>query len=454
VIFSALPADLLAMFGSREASAGLPFAISPASSIAAPPSEIPPELTDFGSFLELVGSLVDGEEVAISSTSFLVELPVSEKHVLKVRVPEPPPAPEARAMVTCVVETRAIELPLPVDLPPPVKNPEPLLFAPPRQPLEVVQRPEPPESRETEYEECEPAEQAAPVVIAVKPEAVAQECAKAAPHERPALAPALRAPQPEQAPRTERRTQPPPVAFVAEISERPRPTAQSATVVRESVETPVRPDVEPELALAADAPKDVQPAPKREATTPDRRGTDSEREPAQRSAPAPAPRRHSEATPPALPQESAPPPQPVVSAPIVQKTSAVNSPATPETQPAPVREVVVQVRGAEGERVEVQIVERAGAVRVHVRTDNVELTASLRTNLGELVRSITEKGLHIETWTPAETWPSAEVAAIGEREPALRSEPATETQTPADEHRRGRARQQWLEEFERRLDRS
>ena len=147
------------------------------------------------------------------------------------------------------------------------------------------------------------------------------------------------------------------------------------------------------------------------------------------------------------------------------------------------REVVIRVTGAAGERVEVQVTERAGAVRVHVRSADVDLTTALRHNLGELVRSIAEKGLRIETWTPAETWPAltpvpGSDAAIGvpetffsgehtpsngdqhrhsseqdgrsQRSPGARLEDSG----TADEHRRGRARELWFEEFERRLGRS
>jgi hypothetical protein len=154
---------------------------------------------------------------------------------------------------------------------------------------------------------------------------------------------------------------------------------------------------------------------------------------------------------------------------------------TPEPAPPsrPVREVVIQIGGSAGERVEVQVTERGGAVRVHVRTADKELTTSLRANLGELVRSITEKGLRIEAWTPTETWPSmltrrsVEVIA-SVAEPTSAGQNANEG-GPGDrsagqehksagnaagdrgmtgDHGRGRARALWLEEMERRLGNS
>jgi hypothetical protein len=141
-----------------------------------------------------------------------------------------------------------------------------------------------------------------------------------------------------------------------------------------------------------------------------------------------------------------PPPDPE---PVVTTVEPVTHPPTKETTPVqarPVREVVIQIGSTGGERVEVQVIERGGAVRVHVRTADVELTAALRSNLGELVRTITEKGLQIEAWTPAETWPSAS--------PAPLASAAEQHESPTDEHRRNRALEQWLEEFEKRFGRS
>jgi hypothetical protein len=163
-------------------------------------------------------------------------------------------------------------------------------------------------------------------------------------------------------------------------------------------------------------------------------------------------------------------PQPVASERVLEP------PAESLPQKQPVREITIRISGNAGERVEVHMSERAGAVRVHVRTADADLSAALRNNLGELVRSITERGLRIETWTPAETRPSSVPLAVSERIHSV-SEPAhagdrnssggghdTASQRNAattfsngsttDEHRRGRAQQQWFDEFERRLGRS
>jgi hypothetical protein len=136
--------------------------------------------------------------------------------------------------------------------------------------------------------------------------------------------------------------------------------------------------------------------------------------------------------------------------------------------------VVIQIAGAAGERVEVQVRQRGGTVRVHVRTADTQLSSVLRSNLGELVQSITDKGLRIQAWTPAETWPLQSplpgveaVAAISETAFAgnqaaghsgdqqasgeqRRAEAHSRNNSDMnDGHRRGRARELWLEEMER-----
>ncbi|HET8548633.1 MAG TPA: hypothetical protein VFL57_11540 [Bryobacteraceae bacterium] len=158
-----------------------------------------------------------------------------------------------------------------------------------------------------------------------------------------------------------------------------------------------------------------------------------------------------------------------------REASAIHMPH-PGASTGPVREVVIQIGDFVGERIEVQVRERAGAVRVHVRATDAEVTTALRARLGELVRSITDKGLRIEAWTPAETWPSPSAAApveapAGPRETAFpgdhgnwtgaghhnsEHERNTGWNTGSDkdtdpDHRRGRARELWLEEMERRL---
>ena len=86
------------------------------------------------------------------------------------------------------------------------------------------------------------------------------------------------------------------------------------------------------------------------------------------------------------------------------------SPQAHQAKPEPLRELslVVPGRQAEGRTqgsVEVRVLERAGEVRLSVRTPDTELANSLRQQLGDLVGRLEQTGYQAETWRPAEVSP-------------------------------------------------
>ena len=123
------------------------------------------------------------------------------------------------------------------------------------------------------------------------------------------------------------------------------------------------------------------------------------------------------------------------------------------------REFVLQLPSGMEKRVEVHLVECAGRVRVTVRSSEPQLTAALRSDLGELVRSVTSKGMRIETWTPPRATRSQERRAPGEvaaesdggafhpDDPRQNHQDAN----PDDQRQKRGTRQEWLAELEDRL---
>jgi hypothetical protein len=74
-------------------------------------------------------------------------------------------------------------------------------------------------------------------------------------------------------------------------------------------------------------------------------------------------------------------------------------PLEPAKSSAPAHEIKLEIGGA-AQRVEVRLSERAGEVRVAVRTADSHLAGSLRENLPGLSSRLTENGFRTETWHP------------------------------------------------------
>ena len=70
----------------------------------------------------------------------------------------------------------------------------------------------------------------------------------------------------------------------------------------------------------------------------------------------------------------------------------------------PVTEIELQVRGVNGEPVNVRLQEQRGDVVVDVRTPDSDLAASLRKDLGTLTSALERSGYDAEAWTPGDIY--------------------------------------------------
>jgi hypothetical protein len=138
---------------------------------------------------------------------------------------------------------------------------------------------------------------------------------------------------------------------------------------------------------------------------------------------------------------------------------ALATPAPTKTA-TPVREFVLQIPSSLAKRVEVHVAECAGRVRVTVRSADPQVTAALRLDLGELVRTVTGKGMRIETWTPADSYPltgatDLQAAAAGSEAGSANRDGSGQQQrqetAPDDQGEKRQPRPDWLAELEERL---
>jgi hypothetical protein len=114
-------------------------------------------------------------------------------------------------------------------------------------------------------------------------------------------------------------------------------------------------------------------------------------------------------------QVSAPPRQAPAAEPLSQPSAApqpgdIQREIDPTPlQPAPAshtadaHSITVRVTDASDQRVDLKITDRAGELKVAVRSADPNLAGSLRENLGDLVHRLEQNGLRAETWQPAQS---------------------------------------------------
>lgn len=151
------------------------------------------------------------------------------------------------------------------------------------------------------------------------------------------------------------------------------------------------------------------------------------------------------------------------SPPLADAESGQASPSTTTTlsdRPQPMREISLKVHDNVN-RVDIQVVERAGNLRVAVRTADQDLNKSLQTNLGELVGRFEAKGYKTETWIPAagsphSSAPMMETANNPQQQSQDQSDPtgSWSGQQQQQGHRESDQRQQarWMTQFDDVLD--
>jgi hypothetical protein len=162
----------------------------------------------------------------------------------------------------------------------------------------------------------------------------------------------------------------------------------------------------------------------------------------------------------AEPQTVAPtrdaPPQPA-SQPALARVREVPEPAA--LRPAPSAGLSLSLGEPGGERVEIRVQEKQGAVQVAVRSSDPALNSSLRGELSNLVTRLESRGYTAETWAPAETGSAPARASGGNfSEPRQQAGQGNtgggggQSGDPGpggDQRGRQEQRPRWLEEWER-----
>jgi len=118
-------------------------------------------------------------------------------------------------------------------------------------------------------------------------------------------------------------------------------------------------------------------------------------------APEPVVTAHPAPTPPPPAASDAKPPESAPASPPPAATEPAAAPDAP--RPAAAHDIKLQVAGQGDQRVEVRVSERAGDMRVDVRTPDSGLAGDLREDLPALASKLEQTGFRAETWHPAGT---------------------------------------------------
>jgi hypothetical protein len=133
----------------------------------------------------------------------------------------------------------------------------------------------------------------------------------------------------------------------------------------------------------------------------------------------------------------------------------VEKPAQPLAPAA--REISFRLTQDQSKPVDVRVVERLGRVEVAVRTPDVELTSSLRHDLGELVGKLEREGYRTEAWSPAGTHiaaqrPDQSMAGSDAFPQSSSRENPQQHSGGGRQQREEQRRPEWLEELDDSLD--
>ncbi len=139
-------------------------------------------------------------------------------------------------------------------------------------------------------------------------------------------------------------------------------------------------------------------------------------------------------------------------------------------RPAAIREIALSLPDQDSKGVDLHIVDKGGKVHIEVRTDDTQLAASLRNNVGDLVQKLDTAGYRTETISAQEDKPSStstvfadhRATHIGQKSALENDQPSSggngghpgqQQQEQQQGHHRGN-RPRWLEEIRRNLQHS
>jgi hypothetical protein len=127
---------------------------------------------------------------------------------------------------------------------------------------------------------------------------------------------------------------------------------------------------------------------------------------------------------------------------------AAEAHTAPLTAPpaGPMKEISLQVEAAEGQKVEVRMVQRAGDLQIAVRSVDSDTAQGLRHGLSDLASRLNESGYHAETWRPGQPSPSQQSPSDGSQ-----SQSGGSQQDRGQRDNNSRNRPRWIQELEANL---
>jgi hypothetical protein len=149
-----------------------------------------------------------------------------------------------------------------------------------------------------------------------------------------------------------------------------------------------------------------------------------------------------------MPEAHTPTPPPTNPADVAQLSQ------TPEAKPSqPLKQLSIQVGQEQQQRVQVQVVERAGELQVAVRAANPDLAQGLRQGISDLVGQLQQNGFHADAWRPGTPAGAAPAAAEKPQTQAGSQNDNSQSQSGSGQDRQQgnqnpSRRPQWVEELE------
>jgi hypothetical protein len=130
----------------------------------------------------------------------------------------------------------------------------------------------------------------------------------------------------------------------------------------------------------------------------------------------------------------------------------------PALPPQPTREISMRLTQADSPAVDIRVIDRAGTVRVAVRTADADLAQNLQSGLGELVHRLEHRGFEAEVWTPHSLGvASSQSVRSGNQDTTSqnggRNPRDASQQGNGGQQSNGRSRPKWVAELEKKLAR-
>ena len=144
------------------------------------------------------------------------------------------------------------------------------------------------------------------------------------------------------------------------------------------------------------------------------------------------------------------------SRPSDQTARTVESASLPQPTPpqGPMKELSIRMEAAEGQKVDVRFVQRAGDLQIAVKSGDDITTQGLRHGLSDLANRLNETGYHAETWRPGQQAPPESSSTSSENQSqsdGSQSNSGGPQQDRGQRHNNPSNRPPWIDELESNL---